>query len=135
RDGVTVYQGSVDFVKIVRDAGLRRAVVSASKNTADILEEAGLADLFEARIDGVTAAEQHLAGKPAPDTYLAGAKALNTDPANCAVFEDAVSGVQAGRAGKFGYVVGVDRVGHADTLKENGADIVVSDLSELLVES
>lgn len=133
RDGVTVYQDAVRFVEIVRDAGLRRAVVSASKNTADILERAGLTDLFEARIDGVVAAERGLPGKPAPDTYLAGAKALATDPAHCVVFEDAISGVQAGRAGNFGYVVGVDRVGQAEALKENGADVVVSDLSELLV--
>lgn len=132
RDGIEVYPGSVRYVEAVRDAGLRRAVVSASKNTASALETAGIAGLFEARIDGIVAAERNLPGKPAPDTYLAGAEALDIPAANCAVFEDAVSGVEAGRAGNFGYVVGVDRVGRADALREAGADIVVSDLSELM---
>lgn len=129
---VQVYDGSVDYLHAARDAGLRRAVVSASANCQDVLVAAGIADLLEARVDGIVAAEQNLPGKPAPDTFLYGAKLLDTLPENCAVFEDALAGVAAGRAGKFGIVVGVDRVGQADALRANGADIVVQDLSDLL---
>jgi beta-phosphoglucomutase family hydrolase len=132
RDGVEVYEGSVRFVEAVRDAGLRRAVVSASKNTRQVLAAVGIEPLFEVRVDGVVAAEAGLRGKPAPDTFLAAAAALGADPAHCAVFEDAVAGVQAGRAGAFGWVVGVDRVGQAEALKRHGADTVVRDLGELL---
>jgi beta-phosphoglucomutase family hydrolase len=132
RDGVEVYEGSVRFVEAMRDAGLRRAVVSASKNTQQVLAVTGIQDLFEIRVDGVVAAEAGLRGKPAPDTFLAAAAALGVDPAHCAVFEDAVAGVQAGRAGAFGWVVGVDRVGRAEALKSHGADVVVRDLGELL---
>ena len=131
RDGVEPYEGSVAFVKAARAAGLRRAVVSASANCKDVLEAAGIADLFEARIDGITTDEKHLKGKPAPDTYLAGAEALGVEPAAACVFEDAVSGVEAGRAGHFGHVVGVDRVDHAAALREHGADVVVSDLGDV----
>ena len=129
---VQVYAGSVEYLKAARDAGLRRAVVSASANCKDVLEAAGIAELLEARVDGVTARERHLPGKPAPDTFLYGARLLDTPPENCAVFEDALAGVAAGRAGGFGIVVGVDRVGQAAALSANGADIVVEDLSELL---
>lgn len=132
RDGVEVYEGSVRFVEAVRDAGLRRAVVSASKNTQQVLAAVGIEHLFEVRVDGVVAAESGLRGKPAPDTFLAAAAALGVEPAHCAVFEDAVAGVQAGRAGGFGWVVGVDRVGKAEALKIHGADAVVRDLGELL---
>jgi beta-phosphoglucomutase family hydrolase len=132
QDGVEPYEGSVRFVKAARDAGLHRAVVSSSANCRDVLIAAGIEDLFEARIDGNTIDEQHLKGKPAPDSFLAGAEALDVEPAHAAVFEDALAGVQAGRAGKFGYVVGVDRVGQAQALAEHGADIVVKDLQELL---
>jgi len=132
RDGVEAYEGSVRFARLVAEAGLHRAVVSSSANTKAVLETTGIAELFERRIDGVVADEQHLKGKPAPDTYLAGARALGVEPAAAAVFEDALSGVEAGRAGEFGLVVGVDRVHHADALREHGADIVVSDLSELI---
>jgi beta-phosphoglucomutase family hydrolase len=132
RDGVEAYEGSVRFVEAARDAGLRRAVVSSSANCQDVLRAAGIEGLFEQRIDGKVADEQHLKGKPAPDTYLAGAKALGVEAAAAAVFEDAVSGVEAGRAGSFGHVVGVDRVHHADALREHGADVVVSDLAELI---
>ena len=132
RDGVEVYEGSVRFVEVVRDAGLRRAVVSASKNCQQVLAAAGIEPLFEVRVDGVVAAEEGLRGKPAPDMFLAAAEALGVDPAHCAVFEDAVAGVEAGRAGAFGWVVGVDRVGQADALRSHGADRVVGDLSELL---
>jgi beta-phosphoglucomutase family hydrolase len=131
-DGVEAYEGSVRYVKAVRDAGLHRAVVSSSANCRDVLIAAGIEDLFEARIDGQVAEEQHLKGKPAPDTFLAGARALGVQAAQAAVFEDALAGVEAGRAGHFGFVVGVDRVGQADALREHGADIVVQDLAELL---
>ena len=130
--GVDAYPGSVKYVKAARDAGLRRAVVSSSANCKDVLKAAGIDDLFEARIDGNTIDEQHLKGKPAPDTFLAGAKALGVEPSQAAVFEDALAGVEAGHAGHFGHVVGVDRVGQADALHEHGADTVVQDLDELL---
>ena len=133
REGaVQVYPGSVEYLKAAKAAGLRRAVVSASANCKDVLEAAGIADLLEVRVDGVTAREQHFPGKPAPDTFLYGAALLNTPPENCAVFEDAQAGVAAGRAGAFGIVVGVDRVGQREALLAHGADIVVDDLSELL---
>ena len=132
RDGVQAYDGSVRFVKAAREAGLRRAVVSSSANCRDVLVAAGIEDLFEARIDGKTADEQHLKGKPHPDTFLAGAKALGVAPEHAAVFEDALAGVQAGRDGHFGFVVGVDRVGQADGLRAHGASVVVKDLAELL---
>ena len=131
-DGVEAYEGSVRYVRAVRDAGLRRAVVSSSANAHDVLVAAGIEDLFEARIDGVVAEREHLRGKPAPDTFLAGARALGLEPRAAAVFEDALAGVAAGRAGGFGCVVGVDRVGQADELREHGADVVVTDLAELL---
>jgi beta-phosphoglucomutase family hydrolase len=131
-DGVEAYEGSVRYVRAVRDAGLRRAVVSSSANCHDVLVAAGIEDLFEARIDGVAAEREHLRGKPAPDTFLAGARALGLRPNAAVVFEDALAGVAAGRAGGFGFVVGVDRVGQAEALKEHGADIVVTDLADLL---
>ncbi|MFL5928812.1 MAG: beta-phosphoglucomutase family hydrolase [Gaiellaceae bacterium] len=130
--GVEAYDGSVRYVRAVRDAGVPRAVVSASANTRDVLEAAGIADLFDVRVDGVVAAEQHLKGKPEPDTFLAAAKALDVAPGEAAVFEDALAGVAAGRAGGFGVVIGVDRVGQAEALREHGADVVVRDLAELL---
>ncbi len=130
--GVQPYEGSVRFAEAARDQGLRRAVVSASTNARDVLVAAGIEHLFEVRIDGVVAERDGLAGKPAPDTFLAGARALGVEPAQAVVFEDAISGVQAGRAGNFGYVVGVDRVGQADALRDAGADVVVRDLSELM---
>ena len=133
-DGVEAYDGSVRYVKEAKTAGLRRAVVSSSTNCRDVLRAAGIEDLFEEVIDGHVATEQHLKGKPAPDTFLAGAKALGVEPPQAAVFEDALAGVEAGRAGHFGFVVGVDRVGHADALKAHGADVVVKDLAELLSE-
>ncbi len=131
-DGVELYDGSVRYVRAARDAGLRTAVVSSSANTAQVLDAAGIADLFEARVDGVTAKERHLAGKPAPDMFLAGAEALGVPADRAVVFEDALAGVEAGRAGGFACVVGVDRAGQADALKRHGADIVVTDLEELL---
>jgi beta-phosphoglucomutase family hydrolase len=130
--GVEPFEGSVRYVRAARDQGLRRAVVSSSANCRDVLEAAGIDDLFEARIDGLVADRDHLRGKPAPDTYLAGARALGVGPDQAAVFEDALAGVEAGRAGKFGFVVGVDRVGQAEALREHGADVVVTDLEQLL---
>jgi beta-phosphoglucomutase family hydrolase len=134
-DGVEVYEGSVRYVEAVRSAGLRRAVVSSSANTEQVLKAAGIADLFEERIDGTVAHQRHLAGKPAPDFFLAGAAALGLEPSEAVVYEDALAGVEAGRAGGFALVVGVDRVGQSQELREHGADVVVSDLSELLEAS
>jgi beta-phosphoglucomutase family hydrolase len=134
-DGVQVYESSVRYVQAARDAGLRRAVVSSSANTQEVLAAAGIEDLFEARIDGIVAKREHLRGKPAPDTFLAGARALGLEPGAAAVFEDALAGVEAGRAGSFRFVVGVDRAGQADALRKHGADVVVADLAELLDHS
>jgi HAD superfamily hydrolase (TIGR01509 family) len=131
-DGVQPYDGSVRYVKAARDAGLRRVVVSSSTNCRDVLEAAGIVELFEEIIDGHVADREHLRGKPAPDTFLAGARAVGVEPPAAAVFEDALAGVGAGRAGGFGIVVGVDRVGQADALRAHGADVVVQDLAELL---
>jgi beta-phosphoglucomutase family hydrolase len=130
--GVQAYEGSVRYVQVAKECGLSRAVVSSSTNCRDVLLAAGIADLFEQRIDGVVAEREHLKGKPSPDTFLAGARALGVEPGQAAVFEDALAGVQAGRAGGFACVVGVDRVGQAEELREHGADIVVGDLAELL---
>lgn len=130
--GVDPYPGSMRYLKAAVDAGLRRAVVSSSTNCKDVLEAAGIEHFLEERIDGVVAEREHLEGKPAPDTYLAGARALGVEPSQAAVFEDALAGVEAGRAGSFGCVVGVDRVGQADALRAHGADVVVTDLAELL---
>jgi beta-phosphoglucomutase family hydrolase len=132
RGGVQAYEGSVRFVHAALEAGLRCAVVSASANCREVLEAAGIADLFEARVDGIDARRDHLRGKPAPDTFLAAAGMLAVPPGEAAVFEDALAGVAAGRAGAFGYVVGVDRVGQEDALRAHGAAVVVHDLSELL---
>jgi beta-phosphoglucomutase family hydrolase len=132
RDGVEAYPGSIDYLKAARDAGLRRAVVSSSHNCRDVLVSAGIEDLLEERVDGLVAEAVGLKGKPAPDTFLEGARRLGVEPAQAAVFEDALAGVEAGRAGRFGHVIGVNRVGQRDALREHGADVVVDDLSELL---
>jgi beta-phosphoglucomutase family hydrolase len=130
--GVEPYTGSVRYVDAARAAGLGTAVVSSSANCREILTSAGLDDRFDVRIDGVVAAERGLLGKPHPDTFLEAAHELGAEPQAAAVFEDALAGMEAGRAGGFGAVVGVDRVGQADALRRHGADLVVSDLSELL---
>jgi beta-phosphoglucomutase family hydrolase len=130
--GVETYDGSVRYVDAARDAGLRRAVVSSSANCRAVLESAGILDQFEVIVDGNVLDERGLKGKPAPDTFLAAAEDLGVPAAGAAVYEDALSGVEAGRAGRFGLVVGVDRVGQADALREHGADVVVRDLEELL---
>jgi beta-phosphoglucomutase family hydrolase len=131
-DGVKVYEGSRRYLEAARDAGLRRAVVSSSANAEEVLEVTGLAPLIEARVDGVVAKQRGLPGKPKPDTFVEGARMLDAEPAQAAVFEDAIAGVEAGRAGSFGAVIGVDRVGQADALAEHGATRVVADLDELL---
>ena len=130
--GVDVYEGSVRFVDAARAAGLKTAVVSSSANTKLILDSAGIADRFEARVDGVTLATENIKGKPAPDSFLRAAELLDTPPEAAAVFEDALAGVAAGKAGGFGVTVGVDRHGQPEALREHGADVVVSDLAELL---
>jgi beta-phosphoglucomutase family hydrolase len=130
--GVEPYEGSVRFVEAARDQGMRRAVVSSSTNCEDVLKAAGIDHLFEARVDGTVAERKGLNGKPAPDTFLEGGRMLGAGPDESAVFEDAQAGVEAGRAGNFGWVIGVDRTGQAEALKARGADVVVKDLAELL---
>jgi beta-phosphoglucomutase family hydrolase len=134
REGIETYDGSIRFARATRAAGLRQAVVSASKNTRPVLAAAGIADLFETVVDGLVAAQEGLPGKPRPDMFLAASRRLGVEPGEAAVFEDALAGVEAGRAGSFGYVVGVDRGAGADALRERGADVVVADLAELLEE-
>jgi beta-phosphoglucomutase family hydrolase len=130
--GVEIFDGSIRYVRAARAAGLSTAVVSSSANAAQVLDAGRIADLFDARVDGEVAQRCRLKGKPAPDTFLAGAAALHVDADEAAVFEDALAGVEAGRAGCFAFVVGVDRAGHAEALREHGADVVVDDLSELM---
>lgn len=130
--GVEAYPGSVSFVRAVREQGLRTAVVSASHNCRRVLRAAGIEDLFDTRVDGTTLDTEGLAGKPAPDSYLAAAHRLAVEPSRAAVFEDASAGIAAGRTGGFGLVVGVARHGNGETLRAAGADTVVSDLAELL---
>jgi beta-phosphoglucomutase family hydrolase len=131
-DGVAVYPGSIAYLTAALNAGLRRAVVSSSANCAAVVEAAGIGRLLEVRVDGVVARVEGLRGKPHPDTYLRAAQLLGVRPEQAAVFEDALAGVEAGRAGGFGYVVGVDRVGQADELRARGAHVVVRDLAELM---
>jgi beta-phosphoglucomutase family hydrolase len=130
--GVDVFPGSVRFLAAAREHGLRTAVVSSSANAEQALRSAGILDQLEVRVDGVVIAREHLKGKPAPDSFLRAAELLGLDAAACAVFEDALAGVAAGRAGGFGRVVGVDRAGQAEALRAHGADFVVSDLAELI---
>jgi beta-phosphoglucomutase family hydrolase len=130
-DGVEAYDTTLRYIQAARAEGLLTAVVSSSANCQDVLRSIGAESLFDVRIDGVVAAERKLPGKPRPDTFLAAARDLGVDASAAAVFEDALAGMDAGRSGHFGYVVGVDRVGQADALREHGADVVVSDLAEL----
>ncbi len=130
--GVEVYEGSVELLKAVRAAGIKTAVVSSSKNCKNVIEAAGIADQFDTRVDGYAVEEGGMAGKPAPDTYLAAAKELGAEPARAVVLEDALAGVESGRNGHFGLVVGVDRANQADALRAHGADIVVTDLATLI---
>lgn len=137
RDGVVAYSGSVRYLHAARDAGLHIAVVTSSRNGAQVLDAAGLTEFVEHRVDGNTIVDEQLAGKPAPDSYLRGAELMGVEPAAAAVFEDAISGVEAGAAGRFGYVVGIDRVGGGQSaaMTDAGASIVVTDLDELLAEN
>ena len=132
RDGVEVYPGSRRYIDAVRSAGLKTAIVSSSANTEAVLAAGGVADLFDVRVDANVAKGRGLHGKPAPDTFLEAARMLGVPPEHAAVYEDALAGVAAGHAGKFGLVVGVDRVGQADELRQHGADVVVKDLADLL---
>jgi beta-phosphoglucomutase family hydrolase len=133
-DGVRVFDGSRRYLEAATGAGLRRIVVSSSANTAEVLQVTGLDKFVEGRIDGVTVAAEHLPGKPAPDSFLAGARLAGVTPDRAAVFEDATAGVEAGHRGRFGFVIGVNRHGdaHAKALQEHGADVVITDLAELL---
>ncbi|MBQ0888152.1 beta-phosphoglucomutase family hydrolase [Streptomyces sp. RM72] len=130
-DGVEPYEGTLRYIDAVRAAGLATAIVSSSANTRDVLHSIDAERLFDVRIDGVVARERKLPGKPRPDTFLAAARDLGVEPSRAAVFEDALAGMDAGRSGHFGYVVGVDRVGQTDALYAHGADRVVKDLAEL----
>src|SRR5260370_21253089 len=130
--GVQVYQGSITYIRSVREKGISTAIVSSSANTKQVLDSAGIAGLFDVRVDGQVAAEKGLRGKPAPDTFLAAAQALKVSPKQAAVFEDALAGVEAGRAGGFALGIGVDRGGQAEQLAEHGDDVVVQGLAELL---
>jgi beta-phosphoglucomutase family hydrolase len=131
-EGVQAYPGSVRYVEAVRAAGLRTAVVSSSANCRDVLVSAGIEHLMDVRVDGLTIHELGLRGKPKPDTFLKAAEDLAVTAEEAAVFEDALVGMDAGREGRFGYVVGVDRVGQAEELHRHGADVVVEDLADLL---
>jgi beta-phosphoglucomutase family hydrolase len=131
-EGVGAYEGSKRYVHAVRNGGMRTAVVSSSRHCRQVLAAAQIAGLFDAVVDGVAAGEMGLAGKPAPDTYLEAARELGFGAARAAVFEDALAGVEAGRTGAFGCVVGVDRIGQSAELLRHGADVVVTDLAELL---
>ncbi|MER7721282.1 beta-phosphoglucomutase family hydrolase [Streptomyces flaveolus] len=130
-EGVEAYDGTLRYIDAVRSAGLATAIVSSSANTVDVLRSIDAERLFDVRIDGVVARERKLPGKPRPDTFLAAARDLGVEPSRAAVFEDALAGMDAGRSGRFGYVVGVDRVGQTDALYAHGADRVVKDLAEL----
>jgi beta-phosphoglucomutase family hydrolase len=129
-DGVEVYQGSVALVRHLRSQGIKTAVVSSSKNCLTVLNATGITELFEVRVDGEVAARLHLTGKPAPDTFLKAAEELGVDPKRAVVVEDALSGVEAGRAGGFGLVIGINRQGNAEALTQHGADAVVDDLGD-----
>jgi beta-phosphoglucomutase family hydrolase len=132
KNGVEPYDGSLRYVHAARDVGLRLAVVTSSRHCTEVLKAAGMFDLFDARVDGNVARAEGLKGKPAPDTYLEAAKMLGKTPAGSAVYEDSLAGVEAGRSGAFGMVIGVDRVGQSAALYIHGANVVVTDLSELL---
>lgn len=130
--GVEPYEGSVRLIQRLRREGFKLSIVTSSQNCSAVLEASGLDGLFEAQVDGNTIHAQHLAGKPAPDTFLMAAKLLGVEPARAVVVEDALSGVKAGADGHFGLVVGVARKGNAEELRQHGAHLVVNDLGELV---
>jgi len=133
-EGVRCFPSSVDFIERLKAAGLPRAIVSSSRNCVPVLEAAGLVDMFDTKVDGLDAEAAGLKGKPDPDVFLMASGKLGVEPGQAVVIEDALAGVEAGRRGGFGLVVGVDRHGNAAALRENGADVVVSDLAALSVE-
>ena len=133
-EGVEAYEGTIRWVRDLRSRGMKMAVVSSSKNCKPIMEAAAIDDLFDTRVDGEIAQRLKIPGKPAPDTYLKAAEELGVSPERAVVVEDALSGVEAGRRGGFGLVIGVDRHDDADALRGSGADIVVTDLAEMLDE-
>jgi trehalose 6-phosphate phosphatase len=130
KNGVESYQSTKDFIKDLKTRNKRVALISSSRNAKAVLEAAGASNLFHVVVDGVVAAELHLKGKPEPDIFLEAAKRLGVSPQHAIVIEDALSGVEAGKAGGFGLVIGINRSGQNTELKDHGADIVVSDLSE-----
>lgn len=132
KEGVRIYKSSIAFIKWLRKSGISTAIISASRNAEEVLRAGGVRDLFDVKVDGVTSDELGLKGKPQPDIFLEAAKQLGVRPNHTAIVEDALAGVKAGQLGGFKLVIGVDRSGHSDDLKEHGADIVVSDLGELL---
>ncbi len=134
RAGVQAYDSTIRLVRQLRERGVKVAIISASENCSAVLRAANLQDLFEAQVDGVVAKELRLVGKPAPDVFLEAAKRLGAEPARAVVVEDAIAGVEAGRKGEFGLVIGVDRIGKPERLKEHGAHVVVSDLAEVSAE-
>ncbi|HET7421098.1 MAG TPA: beta-phosphoglucomutase family hydrolase [Candidatus Dormibacteraeota bacterium] len=130
--GVDTYPGTLRYIEAARQEGKKLAVVSSSRHTTEVLKAARLEGLFDAQVDGNVAAREHLHGKPAPDTYVRAAQMLSAKPDEAAVYEDALAGVEAGRNGHFGRVVGIDRAGQREELLRHGADVVVEDLAELL---
>ncbi|WP_447986626.1 HAD family hydrolase [Nitrospira sp. Nam74] len=130
--GVEVYPGTVRFLRMVRDHGMKTAVVSSSNHAQQVIETAGLTPLFDTRIDGHEAQRLHLRGKPAPDTFVEAARRLDVPPPQAIIIEDALAGVEAGRKGGFGLVIGLDRRNQAEALRQHGADIVAADLAEFL---
>jgi beta-phosphoglucomutase family hydrolase len=132
KDSVDVFEGTVAWIRQLRQVGIKTAVVSSSSHCKDIIQNAGLSDLFDARVDGDIANQLHLKGKPAPDTFLKAAEMVDVGPKRAVVVEDALAGVEAGHNGGFGLVIGVDRKHDAEGLKQHGADIVVTDLQEML---
>lgn len=133
-EGAATYPGTVELIHKLHDGGFKTAIISSSKNAEKILRSAEALELFEAKVDGVDSLELGIDGKPAPDIFLSAARELDVDPSRAVVVEDAVSGVQAGKAGKFGLVIGVDRGGNREALLANGADVVVADLGEVAVK-
>jgi trehalose 6-phosphate phosphatase len=133
--GVEVFAPAVQLLHKLRSSGFKTAIVSSSKNCVEVLKAAGISDLFDEKADGVDAQEFKLEGKPSPDIFLVASKRLKVEPQRAVVVEDAIAGVQAGKRGGFGLVIGVDRTGHADGLKQKGADVVVSDLATVQVEN
>lgn len=133
--GINVFQSSVDFVDYIISSGLKTAIVSSSANSRTILKTAEIIDLFPVIVDGVTAKEKNLGGKPSPDMFLHAAEELGVEPGRCVVIEDAISGVQAGRNGNFGLVIGIARKENKEELIENGADIVLNDLGDITLSN